>query len=175
MMPAPKLPRKVGASELAGILKAVRSGDGWRASCPSHDDRVPSLSISEGADGQCLVYDHGGCTQEQVLNALASKYGVQPAGPERGFRREAQGTAKEEWKPITPIPRGLPKAPPHSKYGTPTSRWAYRDKDGEILFLVCRWDNADGGKKALLPLTFCSNAQGRQAWCWRGLPPPRPL
>ncbi len=76
MMPAPKLPRKVGASELAKILKAVRSGDGWQASCPSHDDRVPSLSISEGADGQCLVYDHGGCTQEQVLNALASKYGV---------------------------------------------------------------------------------------------------
>src|ERR1043166_7966719 len=31
-------------------LHAKRSGSGWLAKCPAHDDRKPSLSISEGSD-----------------------------------------------------------------------------------------------------------------------------
>jgi DNA primase len=36
-------------------LHAKRSGNGWIAKCPAHDDHKPSLSIDEGADGRALI------------------------------------------------------------------------------------------------------------------------
>src|SRR5690606_12605274 len=46
------------------------SGKGYVALCPAHDDRSPSFSISEAADGRILFYCHAKCKQEDVLNAL---------------------------------------------------------------------------------------------------------
>src|SRR4030095_197376 len=43
--------------------------DYWMARCPAHDDRNPSLQISQGNDGRILVNDHGGCQTEAVLAA----------------------------------------------------------------------------------------------------------
>ena len=40
----------------------------WRARCPSHDDRVSSLSITANADGIGL-YCHAGCRTEDVVKA----------------------------------------------------------------------------------------------------------
>jgi hypothetical protein len=45
-----------------------RSGTGWTAKCPAHEDRNPSLSISEG-DGRILLHCHAGCTPEAVCDA----------------------------------------------------------------------------------------------------------
>src|SRR5262245_9211196 len=50
-------------------LNARRSGQGWRAKCPAHDDHVPSLSINEGADGRGLLKCFAGCPTESVLAA----------------------------------------------------------------------------------------------------------
>ncbi len=47
-----------------------RTGKGWSARCPAHEDRDPSLSIAEGADGQVLLYCHAGCALEDVVRAL---------------------------------------------------------------------------------------------------------
>ena len=32
--------------------KARRSGNGWVACCPAHDDKNASLSLTDGADGK---------------------------------------------------------------------------------------------------------------------------
>lgn len=45
-------------SRLDGVR---RSGRGWQARCPSHEDRHASLSISEGDDRRVLLHDHAGC------------------------------------------------------------------------------------------------------------------
>lgn len=45
-----------------------RSGTGWAAKCPAHEDRKPSLSIHE-RDGKILIHCHAGCSQEAVLAA----------------------------------------------------------------------------------------------------------
>lgn len=42
----------------------------WEALCPAHDDRKPSLNISIGDHQPLLLYCHGGCTFEDILNAL---------------------------------------------------------------------------------------------------------
>jgi hypothetical protein len=51
-------------------LRAKRSGKGWMAHCPAHQDHKPSLSLDEGADGRALVKCHAGCTLDAVLAAL---------------------------------------------------------------------------------------------------------
>ncbi len=55
---------------IAGLKKVSHSGpNSWSALCPSHDDRNPSLSITE-KDGDILVHCHAGCTQKSVTNKL---------------------------------------------------------------------------------------------------------
>ena len=40
------------------------------ACCPAHDDRSPSLSISERDDGKVLIHCFAGCETEDVLSAI---------------------------------------------------------------------------------------------------------
>jgi len=55
---------------LVSRLHARRSGGGWIAKCPAHDDHEPSLRIDEGADGRALVKCWAGCTLDAVLSAV---------------------------------------------------------------------------------------------------------
>lgn len=55
---------------LDNLDKVKRIGAGWTARCPAHEDRNPSLSISEGADGRVLLHCHAGCTVESICVAL---------------------------------------------------------------------------------------------------------
>ncbi len=57
------------AESVARALKARRSGTGWMAKCPAHDDSNPSLSIRE-ADGKVLLHCHAGCGQRVVIESL---------------------------------------------------------------------------------------------------------
>ncbi len=54
---------------IANNLRGKKSGEGWYARCPSHDDKNPSLSIGE-KDGKVLVHCHAGCSQSAVIDAL---------------------------------------------------------------------------------------------------------
>lgn len=47
-----------------------RSGKGYTARCPAHDDRNPSLSIGEGSDGKILLTCFAGCTFEAICASL---------------------------------------------------------------------------------------------------------
>lgn len=60
-------------SELLSRLDEVRvvSG-GWMAPCPAHEDRKPSLSISE-RDGKTLLKCHAGCETPAIVEALGLK------------------------------------------------------------------------------------------------------
>lgn len=55
---------------LMRLNKVQRSGSGYKAICPAHDDRNPSLSISEGDDGRVLLYCFGGCDLEPIVAAM---------------------------------------------------------------------------------------------------------
>jgi hypothetical protein len=47
-----------------------RIGRKAEAQCPAHEDRVASLSISEGEDGRSLICCHAGCDAKDVLAAI---------------------------------------------------------------------------------------------------------
>ena len=53
-------------------LHAVRkSGRGWTARCPAHEDRRSSLSVAISDDGShLLVYCFAGCRPEEIARAL---------------------------------------------------------------------------------------------------------
>lgn len=46
-----------------------RSGAGWVARCPAHDDNRASLSIGVGDNGGTLVHCHAGCAHEAIVGA----------------------------------------------------------------------------------------------------------
>src|SRR5439155_21619437 len=75
------------AKDLGGA-RARKSGSGWVTLCPAHDDRNPSLSITEGDDGRLLLRCHAGCSQEAVIEAVARK-GVRIGPPRNGARGPA--------------------------------------------------------------------------------------
>jgi hypothetical protein len=52
---------------LSGVQK---SGAGYTARCPAHDDRLASLSIGEGSDGRALLHCFAGCTIHDILAGL---------------------------------------------------------------------------------------------------------
>lgn len=74
MGPASKQPNLSGPitiEQIAHRLHGRRSGTGYIAKCPAHDDKVPSLSLRI-LDGTFLVHCHAGCDQRKVISALES-------------------------------------------------------------------------------------------------------
>ena len=55
---------------LSKLPAAKRTGRGWTAPCPAHDDRHPSLSVAEGDAGRVLLKCHAGCRTGDVVAAL---------------------------------------------------------------------------------------------------------
>nr|PZN72858.1 MAG: virulence-associated protein E [Pseudomonadota bacterium] len=58
------------AEAIAKALDGRKSGSGWKARCPAHDDGDPSLSIDIGEGGKILVHCFAGCSQELVIQKL---------------------------------------------------------------------------------------------------------
>ena len=72
-----------GAEEIARALGGHRSGRGWSCRCPAHEDRAPSLSLADGADGRLLVRCFAGCSFEDIRRRCAG------SGCSRGARLAA--------------------------------------------------------------------------------------
>lgn len=61
-------PTQAVLEKLSGVTK---SGEGWAAFCPAHDDSGgKSLTVTEAEDGRVLAHCHKGCSFLDVMNAL---------------------------------------------------------------------------------------------------------
>jgi DNA primase len=61
------------AEIIARVLGGRKAGGAWMAHCPAHEDREPSLSITDTESGKVLVHCHAGCSQRDVIAALCSQ------------------------------------------------------------------------------------------------------
>src|SRR6516162_2494070 len=85
---------------LARLKSVRRSGKGWTAKCPAHEDKQNSLSIQH-RDGKWLLRCHAGCNWHKIIAAI----GVEPSelfGPD-----ERKGTGYPENNRATAQPPGL--------------------------------------------------------------------
>lgn len=108
-----------------------RTGNEIAFKCPNpeHEDTHPSASFNVESG---LYYCHG-CEEKGNARKLATRLDI-----DRG-KRESKSRP-------TPASGGIP-AKWYGKRRTGT--WAYRDRDGEELFVVARFDDADG--KTVIP------------------------
>ena len=157
-------PLELVLSKLPG---AKRNGVGWVARCPAHEDRRPSLSVTEGDNGGALVHCHAGCAPEQVTAALGltmaelmpAHTNLAPPPPTR--RPTARG-----WFPTAADAVGALE----SQLGPRAATWTYHDAEGEPVGVVVRWDLGTG-KKDIRPVA----RQSGGGWKVGAMPTPRPL
>ncbi len=69
---------------LARLKNFKRSGKGYTAQCPAHDDKRNSLSVSTGDNERILLKCHAGCSYEQV----AAELGINSANARRASLKE---------------------------------------------------------------------------------------
>ena len=62
--------------DFLNLLEKVKpvKGNEYQARCPAHDDKNPSLSVTE-SDGRILVHCHAGCSYKEIINALGLRDG----------------------------------------------------------------------------------------------------
>ena len=70
-------------SRLGGVRK--RTGDQYSARCPAHEDKTPSLSVRETAEGLTLIHCFAGCSVDEILSAVGLDAGsLFPEGSQGG-------------------------------------------------------------------------------------------
>jgi len=59
-------------AEILSLLQGVRpcGQDRWRAKCPSHNNKCPSLAVMQAHDGRTLICCHAGCATAAICAAL---------------------------------------------------------------------------------------------------------
>jgi putative DNA primase/helicase len=100
---------------LERLERVKRSGEGWTALCPAHEDRNPSLSVKEGEDGRALVHCHAGCSKEDIVTAVGL-------------------TIRDLFPTHEAAETGL---------RTIVDRYPYVDEQGELLFEAVRFEPKD--------------------------------
>lgn len=93
------------AAELAEkIPGAVQFGEKWKACCPAHDDRRPSLTFKDGDKG-VLLKCFAGCELDEICHALSLRpsdlfFDARDHDPQRrkalAKRQERQRQAREQ-------------------------------------------------------------------------------
>lgn len=101
---------------LARLKGVKKSGGGHVARCPAHDDRNPSLSVTEGRDGRVLLNCHHGCSADQVVHAIGLELKDLFAGETVKSDRSESGS------------RRIVRA------------FTYTDEDGRPLYQAVRWE-----------------------------------
>jgi len=162
---------------LSRLTNPKRVGAGWVARCPAHDDKRPSLSVSEGDEGRVLVHCHAGCSADAIAKALgltlrdlmperepprASPSPKPPAarwsaGSGDGDRDNVYATAAEA---IAELER---------RNGPRSACWVYQAADGMPVGVVVRWDRP-GRRKDIRPVS-----RTPAGWIIGGMRAPRPL
>lgn len=119
--------------QLEDVLRRLegvkRSGGGYSARCPAHEDKNASLSVKQGYNGGVVLHCHAGCTPEQVVGALGlSMKDLFPDGDRPRQEHRTRPTSRED-------------------RGSIAAQYDYTDENGQLLARKTRWETAVEGKK----------------------------
>ena len=166
-----------------------KQGSEYAACCPFHSERSPSFKVNAakgiykcfgcGVHGDAIdfVMAYEGVKFPEAVQRIVGSTDVGGVGPVRAPRKPQ---AAPLWQPIRTAPAGV-DAPDfyHSRLGSPSRSWAYRDAAGHLVGYVSRYEttNKDGtAGKETLPTTWAVNTEtGEQEWRFLSFGVPRPL
>jgi len=114
--PSTAFERVLGALERHGS-RVTGTGRQRAAQCPAHDDRNPSLSITDGND-RVLIRCHAGCDTDDVL----AEIGLTRADLFDRDDRQQYRSGDDQWTPAGPA----------------VAVYSYTDERGEVLYQVTR-------------------------------------
>lgn len=102
---------------LARLDKPKRTGKGWAARCPAHEDKSPSLSITEADGGKVLLHCFSGCHAGDVLGAIGLEWKdlfPESLSPDarRDYQRKAATEAKREAELVIAMAQASAKLSP---------------------------------------------------------------
>lgn len=111
----------------------------WKAFCPTHEDRKPSLSLRIGDNGAMLVHCFGGCDKGRILGALGLEMADLYDEPNRH--------------------RALKKEP------TICAVYPYSDENGLLLYQKVRYDPKDFRVRRPNP-EFNPDSESSEQWIY---------
>ena len=128
--------------------------------CPAHEDRTPSCSVSEDANGRVLVHCFSGCRQDDVIQALRSlglwpeliKQEWTPAEKQAwGRRRKAAERLAADalaWLTMTKVFLESKKAYAYDRIASGDSRWfwTWANSSRELYLLQSAGPDASTAK-----------------------------
>jgi len=166
---------------LSKLPDKKRSGKGYKARCPAHDDHNPSLSIFEDDAGAVVLkcFANHGCTTDAICGAIGirasdlfpdrtarSTFNGSSATPAKQSNTVARSTSKPNGKTFATSAEAIAEL--ERSFGPRSNDWTYHDAGGEPVCVVVRWEL--GGGKKIMPTTFID-----ERWQFVGMPEPRPL
>ncbi len=99
----------------------------------------------------------------------------EPLSAQEKAKAKSHKPGKDEGAAIVPVPEDVTiEIPEHYELGCHHNFWDYRNAQGQLMFLVCRFIDKDGNKEDR-PLTYRKFKTGKSRWVWKGLDAPRPL
>jgi hypothetical protein len=136
-----------------------RQGNGWSAKCPAHDDKHASLSIAVSDDGKILTHCHAGCSTETIVRArgLTMADLFPPKDPPSSQRQQIFPSYQAAVAALS------------KKFGDPYHVWKYHDANGQLAFVVARWDPPDSRKE------IRAISRSGEGWKVAAMPAPRPI
>jgi hypothetical protein len=152
-------------SLLARLPGAKKTGNGWSARCPAHDDRRASLSIAQGDDGRALVKCHAGCDPSAILAAVGLKL-ADLFPPKAGPTPNRNGQATAGGRTFATAEDAVAEL--ERQHGQRSALWVYHDAQGDRVGVVVRWDGPQG--KDIRPVSRCGDR-----WRVTAMSQPRPL
>jgi uncharacterized protein (DUF927 family) len=177
-----------GAHDLRSAARAlggeVSSGQ-IRCPGPGHSRSDRSLSVKLGDDGP-IVFSHSGDDWRQCRDFVRERLGF-PKWQARADDRPVDGinghaakpkTAEQAeadaWTCITPVPDEAFPLDVRLGGKEPRQTWLFRDVEGRVLGVECRWPKSDGGKDVRFA-SWCRHENGKESWRLKHLPAPRPI
>ena len=120
-------PSAAVANVLARLANPKRSGKGWVAHCPAHEDGSASLSIHESAGGNALVHCFAGCSFDAIVAATGL--------PLSAFF--ADTVLRSTLQPAIP----MIAAPTVNR--REVTRYRYQDRHGNVRYMSVRYSPKD--------------------------------
>ncbi|BCW94965.1 MAG: hypothetical protein KatS3mg018_0447 [Fimbriimonadales bacterium] len=165
-------------SILPHFPRALRQPDGsYMVNCPAHDDRTPSLHLTE-KDGRLLWHCHAGCPQEAVGEALRRLAGVDTRPRrERNDAPQFEGCTLQQLADAKMLNADLLRqwGVSDGRYGgVDAVRIPYQNEQGETVSVQWRVGLSGErfrrqGSPALYGLWRLSEYSGANLWCVEGV------